>query len=143
MRTRTLATALAFSCAPAALVAQAPAAAAAKALEPVTYTRQVAPILQQKCQVCHQPNSIALVQLERGYMIEPKPIIRERYVLARDPKDPEHVTEAALFYDHIKMWAERLEAEFVILSDMSDVPLDMIKKKMGRTFEKHITYVRV
>jgi mono/diheme cytochrome c family protein len=36
--------------------AQQPAAA-------VTFTRDVAPILQQKCQVCHQPNSIAPMPL--------------------------------------------------------------------------------
>ena len=29
----------------------------------VTYTKHVAPILQQKCQVCHQPNSIAPMSL--------------------------------------------------------------------------------
>jgi mono/diheme cytochrome c family protein len=30
---------------------------------PVTYTKNVAPILQQRCQVCHQPNSIAPMAL--------------------------------------------------------------------------------
>jgi len=30
---------------------------------PVTFTRDVAPILQQKCQACHQPNSIAPMSL--------------------------------------------------------------------------------
>jgi hypothetical protein len=30
---------------------------------PVTFTRDVAPILQQKCQQCHQPNSIAPMSL--------------------------------------------------------------------------------
>ena len=33
------------------------------ASEPVTFTKDVAPILQQKCQVCHQPNSIAPMSL--------------------------------------------------------------------------------
>ena len=31
--------------------------------EPVTFTKHIAPILQQKCQVCHQPNSIAPMSL--------------------------------------------------------------------------------
>ncbi|MGH9331297.1 MAG: c-type cytochrome [Vicinamibacterales bacterium] len=31
--------------------------------EPVTFTKHVAPILQQKCQVCHQPNSIGPMPL--------------------------------------------------------------------------------
>ena len=29
----------------------------------VTYARDVAPILQQKCQICHQPNSVAPMSL--------------------------------------------------------------------------------
>src|SRR6478609_6677804 len=34
-----------------------------RADEPVTFTKHIAPILQQKCQVCHQPNSIAPMSL--------------------------------------------------------------------------------
>jgi mono/diheme cytochrome c family protein len=63
MRPRGMATAWGFLCSAVTLVAQAPPAAATKAAEPVTYTKQVAPILQQKCQVCHQPNSIAPISL--------------------------------------------------------------------------------
>ncbi|MGH9312752.1 MAG: c-type cytochrome [Vicinamibacterales bacterium] len=39
------------------------AASANEPREPVTFTRHVAPILQQKCQVCHQPNSIGPMPL--------------------------------------------------------------------------------
>jgi mono/diheme cytochrome c family protein len=63
MRGSGLATALVLVSSAAALEAQAPPAAVAKAPDPVTYTKQVAPILQQKCQVCHQPNSIAPISL--------------------------------------------------------------------------------
>ncbi len=35
----------------------------AQAAQTVTFTKDVAPILQQKCQVCHQPNSIAPMSL--------------------------------------------------------------------------------
>jgi hypothetical protein len=48
------------------LLAQAPHAqfAITKAnLAPVTFTKDVAPILQQKCQVCHRPGSIAPMSL--------------------------------------------------------------------------------
>jgi hypothetical protein len=43
--------------------AAAPQQSAAANAAPVTFTRDVAPILQQKCQVCHQPNSIAPMSL--------------------------------------------------------------------------------
>ena len=42
------------------VAAQTPAATQARA---VTFTKDVAPILQEKCQVCHQPNSIGPMPL--------------------------------------------------------------------------------
>ena len=44
-----------------AVLASAPDQAAVKAA--VTFTKDVAPILQEKCQVCHQPNSIGPMPL--------------------------------------------------------------------------------
>jgi len=44
------------------LVVAAPAVAA-DGREPVTFSKHVAPILQAKCQACHQPNSIAPMSL--------------------------------------------------------------------------------
>ena len=45
------------------LPAQGPSAAPLKAGDPVTYAKDVAPIFQAKCQVCHQPGSIAPMSL--------------------------------------------------------------------------------
>src|SRR5688500_12457784 len=39
------------------------APAAAQTLKQVTFSKDVAPILQVKCQACHQPNSIAPMSL--------------------------------------------------------------------------------
>ena len=41
----------------------APAVAADTPAKPVTFSKDVAPILQAKCQECHQPNSIAPMSL--------------------------------------------------------------------------------
>jgi hypothetical protein len=48
-----------------AVLAVTPAVRAADALSapPVTFSKDVAPILQDKCQACHQPNSIAPMSL--------------------------------------------------------------------------------
>src|SRR5881409_1887618 len=46
-----------------ALLAVAAPVFAADAPRPVTFTKDVAPILQAKCQECHQPNSIAPMSL--------------------------------------------------------------------------------
>jgi hypothetical protein len=43
--------------------AQSPSAMPAGPAAPITFTKDVAPILQQKCQVCHQPNSIGPMSL--------------------------------------------------------------------------------
>ena len=77
---------------------QATVAAAASAEEPVTFTKHVAPILQQKCQVCHQPNSIAPMSLltyqdAKDYADQ----IRE-YVTAR-VMPPWHIDRAVGIHD--------------------------------------------
>src|SRR5438874_9233719 len=46
-----------------AVLSVAAPAFAADAVKPVTFSKDVAPILQAKCQECHQPNSIAPMSL--------------------------------------------------------------------------------
>ncbi len=52
-----------FLIAGAALAVSAPAALAADPATPPTFSKDVSRILQQKCQQCHQPNSIAPMSL--------------------------------------------------------------------------------
>jgi hypothetical protein len=91
----------------------------------------------------YQPNSVALVQLDRGFTLEPESVVRERYVLARDPDNPEHVKEAAQFYTHIREWARHLGVRIVVLGEMSDVPLAVISKNLGKPFDKRLMFVRL
>ena len=53
----------AILCGVMALVATPAADLMAQEADQVTYARDVAPILQEKCQVCHQPNSVAPMSL--------------------------------------------------------------------------------
>src|SRR4051812_42503866 len=43
--------------------AQAPATPAAASVKPVTFTKDVAPILQRSCQNCHRPDQMAPMSL--------------------------------------------------------------------------------
>ena len=45
------------------LAVASPAAAADSPVRPATFSKDVAPIFQAKCQECHQPNSIAPMSL--------------------------------------------------------------------------------
>ena len=50
--------------------------------EEVTYAKSIAPLLQRKCQMCHQPNSIAPMSLlsyddAKKYLTEIKEICEE------------------------------------------------------------------
>ena len=58
--------------------------------EPITYARDVAPIFQQKCQVCHQPNSIAPMSL-LTYEDAVKAAKRIRYKVAARLMPPWHI----------------------------------------------------
>src|SRR2546428_10968030 len=53
------------------LLALAPAATTAAADRGVTFTKDVAPILQDKCQACHRPNSIAPMSLQTFDEVRP------------------------------------------------------------------------
>src|SRR5687768_6070022 len=53
-----------FACLLAAMVAgSAPIPARAQTKEPVTFSKDIAPILQRSCQQCHRPNSVAPMSL--------------------------------------------------------------------------------
>src|SRR6201987_2518543 len=82
-----------------ALVAQTSALAAdakpvnAGAREQVTFSKDVAPILQAKCQECHQPNSIAPMSLITFQQARPwARSIKERVVTRQMP--PWHIDQS-------------------------------------------------
>lgn len=89
----------------------------------------------------YQKNSIALAQVERGFSLQPRPTVRERFVFAQDPANPEHVAQAEAFYADFIRWAKAMDAEVVVLSELSDVAAD--KLKGIRLFEKTQRFIRV
>jgi hypothetical protein len=61
--------------------AQAPSARPAN--DEVTFTRNIAPILQAKCQVCHRPNSIAPMSLQTYQEVKPFAALIKQRVQSR------------------------------------------------------------
>jgi hypothetical protein len=90
-----------------------------------------------------QEHSVALAEMQRANGLADKPIIKERFVFAEDRENAAHVKEAAEFYDNFKRWAKDLGAEVIIVQELSDVPADMIKDKLGRIFNRTQQFARV
>ena len=90
-----------------------------------------------------QDHSVALAEMQRANGLADKPIVRERFVLAENPDDVEHVKEAAGFYDEFHRWAKNLGAEIILVEELTNVPHDMIKEKLGRIFSRQQQFARV
>lgn len=93
---------------------------------------------------CYGPHAAGLAQLERAHTLTARAIVREKFVWAQDPKNQEHLTEAAVFYDEFVAWAKRCNAEAMIVEEASDVPHEMIREKFDkRIFTREQKFVRL
>ena len=90
-----------------------------------------------------QEHSVALAEMQRANGLADKPIVRERFVLIEDIESAAQQKEAADFYDEFKRWAKNLGAEIIIVGELSNVPQDMIKDKLGRIFTRQQLFARV
>jgi hypothetical protein len=86
-----------------------------------------------------QEHSVGLAVLDRGETLNPKPLVRERFVFAQSD---EHIDEAALFYPEFARWGRNMGCERMIINEKTDVPLEKIKKILpeARTFAQQITF---
>jgi|SRR5215475_9732825 len=87
-----------------------------------------------------QEHSVALAHAVRPDILTPRTMVFEKFVWAQSP---EHVVEAAFFYERIKVWAKQQDAEQIIVEEQTDVPHEMIYKALGRVNERRIMYARV
>src|SRR5262249_7875607 len=77
---------------------------------------------------CFQPHAVGLVQVERGHMLTPDAIVREKFVWVEDPRNEEYVDEALDFYDEFVKWGERLDAKVLLVGEHTDVPIEKLRK---------------
>lgn len=90
-----------------------------------------------------QPNAVGLAQMERGQSLAPAPLVRERFVFAREPK---YVEDASWFYVEWERWARAQGAEVMLVNEgYSDVPAETIRARFDnrRIFTRQQTFLRV
>lgn len=85
-------------------------------------------------------HGVALAQVLSAHTLAPRPIVWERFVWS---EDKEHVSDAATFYDHFAKWGRQMGCEVFVVAEMSDVPLDMIKERLGRVSTRQQHFARL
>ena len=86
-----------------------------------------------------QDHSVALFQLTNIFSLAPKPEIIERFVFCQEGFQK----EASNFYEEVVRWAKPQGIEKIWVEELSDVPHDMIKDKIGRIFTRQQQFARV
>jgi hypothetical protein len=90
-----------------------------------------------------QEHSVALAEMQRANGLADKPIVRERFVLIEDIENAAQQKEAADFYDEFKRWAKNLSADIILVQELTNVPAEMIKEKLGRIYQRQQQFARV
>lgn len=91
----------------------------------------------------YQDHAVALAQVVRTFSLEALPIVQERFVWAEDPSNALHIHAAAAFYDWFASWAKGMETDKIVVEEMTDVPHEKIKEKLGRLYTAPLTFARV
>lgn len=100
-------------------------------------------IFNNECMFLFQPNAVGLAQIERSHTLAPSPIVRERFVWAREPR---YVEEASWMYVEFDKWAKRIGADTMLVCEgLTDVPPELISKRLGnrRIFETKQRFMKV
>jgi hypothetical protein len=87
----------------------------------------------------YQEHGCALAQTVREETLDGRPVVRERFVFAEEG----HTEAAAEFYGQFLQWAKNQQVTTIVVEEMTDVPHDLIKEKLGRLFERKQVFARV
>lgn len=91
----------------------------------------------------YQDNSVALFQVLSSHTLRPDPLVQEQFVFCEDKDNPEHVQQACEFYTEVAKWAKHQSARTVIVEELSDVPHEMIKDRLGRLLTRQQVFHKV
>lgn len=91
----------------------------------------------------YQKDAVSCAQLVTGNTINPKPAVHEWFTFVRDPADKAQVEAAATMYADYVRWAKATDAEVIVLSEHTDVPVEQAKVHLGgRIYERTITFAK-
>ena len=91
----------------------------------------------------YQDNSAALFQVLSSHTLRPDPLVQESFVFCEDKENPEHVEQASNFYAEVAKWSKHQGARTIIVEELTDVPHDMIKDKLGRLTNRQQVFHRM
>jgi hypothetical protein len=91
----------------------------------------------------YQDHAVALAQRFFPDALQSIPVITEKFVFVENPEDPEQQASAALFYDEFHRWAKNQGILTIIVEELSDVPHDTIKERLGRLYTRQQTFARL
>ena len=87
----------------------------------------------------YQDHGVALAQVSNVHTLAHKPIVYERFVFVEEG----YVQQGVEFYGEFERWAKSQGIEQIIVEEMSDVPHDVIKEKLGRLYTRQQVFARV
>src|SRR5262245_33210807 len=89
-------------------------------------------------------HAVGLAQIDPGGSLSALPVVRERFVFVQNPEDKDQLDHAADFYQHFARWGRFQGAAAMIVEEMSDVPHDLIRERLGlRLFNKNQVFARL
>jgi hypothetical protein len=91
----------------------------------------------------YQNHAVALAQLTHSPGIRPVKLVQERFVWVEDRNNKSQLEDAADFYNHMRQWGKRQDAERIIVCEESDVPKTLIVARLGRVFDTTVSHARV
>jgi hypothetical protein len=95
------------------------------------------------CLFLAQDHSVALAEIVQVDNLSGWKSIWERFVWCENRQSIDHIEEAALFYDRFHDWGVALAIGKIVVAQNTDVPTEMIKKRIGRVWNEEIKYVNV
>jgi hypothetical protein len=100
-------------------------------------------IEQAEYMFLYQDHAVALAQLINLPGFQVKRAVQERFVWVEDKADKAQLEDAADFYEHMKQFAQRRDAQTMFVCEKTDVPKELIQQRLGRLFDTKITHARV